>query len=470
MERKLDVGALAGVSNLNTADMQVQQIPLALIDESQDNRYDQRDIDELAESIEVIGLQQPLVVQAEGERYRLIAGHRRRNALALLARETAPCIVLAADLDPAIRTLILHWTNTMARGGAGLKGDALAGAAKEIEAALLDLKKRGAVELPGKLREYVAGLLQVSESAVARAKAIDAHLIQEWKDIYGKNCINDSVAYELSQCDAVLQRKLHAVYKSKTWQLDAKKVKTHKKAAEAGFAPLVCPKSEFSIDPCIGTDKRAAAVKRGECPGCCHDCVKADGCEWVCGVISKQLRARAEAAERSAEHERKRAEYEASAAGKMQAHLRQTLEHFGVTAPADLGEPLKYRTSWIFADDPTRYRSPDVDDLFTIADQIGVDLQELLLGNPDGAPLRTLDEQMRQAVAEPQPAAIWHLYPAERPADGQTVLTRKSTGYYSALMYRDGSWFLPGFADSEMDVHVDWWSAELAPEEDENEK
>lgn len=117
MERKLDVGALAGVSNLNTGDMQVQQIPLALIDESQDNRYDQRGIDELAESIEVIGLQQPLVVQAEGERYRLIAGHRRRNALALLARETAPCIVLAADLDPAIRTLILHWTNTMARGG-----------------------------------------------------------------------------------------------------------------------------------------------------------------------------------------------------------------------------------------------------------------------------------------------------------------------------------------------------------------
>ena len=195
------------------------------------------------------------------------------------------------------------------------------------------------------------------------------------------------------------------------------------------------------------------------------------------GVISKQLRVRAEAAERSAEHERKRAEYErkraeyeSSAAGKMQVHLRQTLEHFGVTAPADLGEPLKYRTSWIFADDPTRCRAPDVDDLSTIADQIGVDLQELLLGNPEGAPLRTLDEQMRQAVAEPQPVSIWHPYPAERPADGQTVLTRKSTGYYSALMYRDGAWFLPGFADSEMDVHVDWWSAELAPEEGENEK
>ena len=106
-----------------------------------------------------------------------------------------------------------------------------------------------------------------------------------------------------------------------------------------------------------------------------------------------------------------------------------------------------------------------MDDLFALADQIGVDPQEMLFDNPDGAPLRTLDEQMRQAVADPQPSPIWHPYPAERPAEGQTVLTRKSTGYYSALMYRDGAWFLPGFADSEMDVHVDWWSTELAPEE-----
>lgn len=135
--------------------------------------YDQHGIDELAESIEVIGLQQPLVVVPEKDRYCLLAGHRRRNALVLLGRETAPCRILDADLDPSLRVLILHWTNTMARGGAGLKGDAIAGAAKEIEAALTDLKQRGVVELPGKLRAYVAEVMKVSEATLARAQTVD---------------------------------------------------------------------------------------------------------------------------------------------------------------------------------------------------------------------------------------------------------------------------------------------------------
>lgn len=130
MAKRLDVGALLGAAVSDSNTMQVHDIPLAAIDENEDNRYDQWNIDELAESIQVVGLQQPLVVQANGERYLLIAGHRRRNALALLDRKTAPCIVLAADLDPSRRTLILHWTNTMARGGAGLTGSEVAGAAR----------------------------------------------------------------------------------------------------------------------------------------------------------------------------------------------------------------------------------------------------------------------------------------------------------------------------------------------------
>ena len=68
------------VSKLNT--MQVREIPLDQLEENPDNSYAQTGIDELAESIEVVGLQQPLVVvPAEGGRYRILAGHRRRSAL-----------------------------------------------------------------------------------------------------------------------------------------------------------------------------------------------------------------------------------------------------------------------------------------------------------------------------------------------------------------------------------------------------
>ena len=312
------------VSKLNT--MQVREIPLDQIEENPDNSYAQTDIDELAESIEVVGLQQPLVVvPVEDGRFRILAGHRRRSALEKLERKTAPCVVLDADLDPSLRVLILHWTNTMARGGAGLTAENTFAAAKEIKEALLDLKQRGVIDLPGKLRAYVADVLKVSEAAIARADTINKHLSKAWKADRKKAYINDSVTYELSQCGDDLQRELHDLYKDNMWQLDAKDVKAHKKAAAAGFAPLQCPAEKPGIEPCVGTDKRAAAVKRGECPGCCHDCDKADGCEWVCGRVSKANRAHAEAENREAKRKQANEEFEASPLGKLRRRLRETL-------------------------------------------------------------------------------------------------------------------------------------------------
>ena len=71
--------------------MQVEQIPLTEIEENENNSYAQTGIDELAESIKVIGLQQPLVVRRKTESgYLLLAGHRRRNALAQL--DHAACL------------------------------------------------------------------------------------------------------------------------------------------------------------------------------------------------------------------------------------------------------------------------------------------------------------------------------------------------------------------------------------------
>lgn len=383
MAKKLNLAEMISgeMSKLDT--MRVQELPLARIDTNPDNHYSLSDIDELAESIAVVGLQQPLVVQAAGDRYLLLAGHRRRAALEKLGRTSAPCVVQPADMDPAIATLVLHWTNTMARGGASY-GIGAAGAARDIENALLDLKTRGMVELPGKLREHVAAVMHESESKLARIKAIDRNLIPAWKKKFKANKINESVAYELQQCDEETQNTLYKVLESTLLRIDAKVIKAGRKVSAYEWATLVCPYScdqNYSPEFCTGVDKRAAAVKRGDCPGCCKDCDKADGCSMVCGQRSTRDRKAADAAERQDAFEHARTAFFASHLGRALLHAQKVIADAGLTAEAaDVA-------SWNFnpiAQCESHYSAgyaapkPLLSDIIKIADALGITVGALL--------------------------------------------------------------------------------------------
>ena len=440
MAKKFDLAALMGetVSKSNT--MQVQEIALADIEENAANTYTQTGIDELAESIKVIGLQQPLVVRRKTEGgHLLLAGHRRRNALALLDRKTAPCIVLDADLDPSIQTLILHWTNTMARGGGGLTAQYTAAAAKEIEAALRDLQARGVVELPGKLRSYVAEVLKTSESQIARAKAINNGLTKAWQGDFKCHRINDSAAYELSQLDSELQRKLHGAYQGKMYSLDAKKIKAHKKAAEYPFTQLTCPAESFSPHPCTGMDKRAAWVRDGKCPGCCHSCDKADGCEKVCGVVKQRITSAKDAETRKAERQQREDAFMKSPLAMARRHIKLALAGVGVTSADDLSD-FRYRWSmrWLW-DNPLDCSSSNLDELFELADWAGVDPFQMLSGLPA--------------------SVIWHEYPAEQPPEAVPLLCRKDNGSYGEYVRWEDGWRFAEDQDCPASVTVTHWTA-----------
>lgn len=446
MAKKFNLAELMGetVSKSDTGEMRVEQIPLAEIEENESNSYAQNDIDELAESIKVIGLQQPLVVRRKTEGgYLLLAGHRRRNALALLDRKTAPCIVLDADLDPSLQTLILHWTNTMARGGGGLTAEYTAAAAKEIEAALKDLQARGVVELPGKLRSYVAEVLKTSESQIARAKAIDNGLTKAWKGDFKCHRINDSAAYELSQCDPELQRKLHGAYQGKMYSLDAKRIKAHKKAAEYPFTQLTCPAESFSPHPCTGMDKRAAWVRDGKCPGCCHSCDKADGCEKVCGVVKQRITSAKDAETRKAERQQREDAFMKSPLAMARRHIKLALAGVGVTSADDLSD-FRYRWSmrWLW-DNPLDCSSPNLDELFELADWAGVDPFQMLSGLPA--------------------SVIWHEYPAEQPPEAVPLLCRKDNGSYGEYVRWEDGWRFAEDQDCPASVTVTHWT-EVIPE------
>lgn len=440
MAKKFNLAELMGeaVSKSNTGEMQVEQIPLAEIEENENNSYAQNDIDALAESIKVIGLQQPLVVRRKTEGgYLLLAGHRRRNALALLDRKTAPCIVLDADLDPSLQVLILHWTNTMARGGGGLTAEYTGQAAKEIEAALKDLQARGVVELPGKLRSYVAEVLKTSESQIARAKAIDNGLTKAWQGDFKCHRINDSAAYELSQCDPELQRKLHGAYQGKMYNLDAKKIKAHKKAAKYPFTQLTCPAESFSPHPCTGMDKRAAWVRDGKCPGCCHSCDKADGCEKVCGVVKQRLERERSKSEHEEKHKQELAEFNASPLAKARRNIRFALACKDIRNVDDLPNARHRRyMSWLWSADPLTCYAPDLSDLFEVAQALEIDPFEMICGRESGG--------------------VWHECTEEKPPEGARVLCKLCgcTGRYGEYIYKGGKWYFPDLDDEECEANI----------------
>lgn len=455
MAKKFNLAELMGeaVSKSDTGEMRVEQLPLAEIEENENNSYAQTGIDELAESIKVIGLQQPLVVRRKTEGgYLLLAGHRRRNALALLDRKTAPCIVLDADLDPSIQTLILHWTNTMARGGGGLTAEYTGQAAKEIEAALKDLQARGVVELPGKLRQYVAEVLKTSESQIARAKAIDKGLIEEWASELKRNRLNESTAYELSQCDNILQLDLHNTYEGCLYNLDAKKVKTHRKVKEYEFAPLTCPEEPHPKQPCTGADKRAAAVKRGECPGCCHECEQAESCNNVCGRVKQRLDRDRSAAEREVQKQERIEAFNASPIAQARRNILNALQDEDICGFADLEDfPQRYAMTWLWAEDPIVTTAPRLDDLFKLAEHAGIDPFEMICGKP----------------AE----SVWHRLSEHKPPEGAQVLCKLCgcAGRYREYIYKGGKWYFPWYSpdlddeECEANILVSSWT-EVFPE------
>ena len=446
MARKFNLAELMGetVSNLNTENAKEQEIPLADIEENAANIYAQTDIEELAESIKVAGLMQPLVVWPKPNGgYLLLAGHRRRNAIEQLGWNTAPCRVLDKNFDPALRTLVLHWTNTMVRGGGGLTAPYIAQAAKEIEEALKDLQARGVVELPGKLRSYIADVLDKNESAVQRAQYIDKHLDRQWKEKLCRKRINESIADEIAHCEPGLQADLYRVYNDKLFSLDARKVKAHRKAAEYEFTPLTCPVESFSPHPCTGMDKRAAWVRDGKCPGCCHSCDKADGCEKVCGVVKQRITSAKDAETRKAERQQREDAFMKSPLAMARRYIKLALAGVGVTSADDLSDfRCRWSMRWLW-DNPLDCSSPDLDELFELADWAGVDPFQMLSGLPA--------------------SVIWHEYPAEQPPEAVPLLCRKDNGSYGEYVRWEDGWRFAEDQDCPASVTVTYWT-EVFPE------
>lgn len=205
MAKKFNLGdylKTEDVSKMDTGAEQIVYIDLDRIDPDPSNFYSLDGIDELAGNIELIGLQQPLRVRPEGDRFTVISGHRRRAACMLIRDGSSeqfsrgvPCIVEYGEATPAMRELRLIYANSSTRV---LSPAELSKQAERVQELLYELKRQG-VEFPGRMREHVAAACRVSESKLARLGAIRKNLREPMLGMFDKGRLNESVAYRISQ-------------------------------------------------------------------------------------------------------------------------------------------------------------------------------------------------------------------------------------------------------------------------------
>ena len=409
--------------------MQVTYIPLSKLIVNERNFFVVEDVQALADDIALHGLYNPLTVREIGDgTYRIVAGHRRRKALELLGCKAAPCIVKNYDGEDSELVALIQSNLTSRELTYYEKMEAVI----RLEKALRSMKERG-VELPGRLRDHLAEQAGESTSAVHRMTYIHKKLSPALLDALRREQIGESVADELAHSPKAVQK-------------------------------------EFEKRLERGETIRAQDVKAA------RDKPTASDEEIDAFLLRHIVSGRADAVYRALHDSHIPAAQQVSAV-KEALHFHGCLGFasdavwFDLTSGGlEVKEPFRGKLSW--AQIVQRLRgmvnggqiAPPVDD-----------------STPEEQTLRQLDAQMRQAVQEIAPpteatappsaeAQVWHPYPAERPADGQLVLTKSHSKYnrdnYAAYIYRAEGWYLPELPDDGlMTVDVRWWTTELPPEE-----
>jgi ParB-like chromosome segregation protein Spo0J len=181
---------------------------------SKGNFYSVEDVQDLKQSIELLGVLQPLLVTEEEEdgKRRIIAGHRRRLAVMQLVDEgkerfrRVP-ILIKPKKNAIIDRLALIMANRFRE-----KTDwERMTEALETEKLVLELK--GNMNIPGRTRDLLAEIIETSPAQVGRYKAIYNNIIPELMAEFKANRIVVSVIYEASGLPEDYQKQAAEVFR-----------------------------------------------------------------------------------------------------------------------------------------------------------------------------------------------------------------------------------------------------------------
>ena len=195
---------------METLSFNIRNIDIDHIVPAKENFYSVDDIDNIKQSIELLGIEQNLIVERiDRDNYKLVAGHRRYFASKALVEEgkekfrILPCKVKTKSEDNALlNKLTMVMTNSTTRE---LSDWEKMKQSIEVEEIINSLKKENNIK--GRTRDLLSEILNISSSQLGRYKAINNNLIDELKEEFKNNNINYSVAYKASQLTKEYQLK-----------------------------------------------------------------------------------------------------------------------------------------------------------------------------------------------------------------------------------------------------------------------
>lgn len=181
---------------------------------SKGNFYSVEDVQDLKQSIELLGVLQPLLVTDEEEdgKRRIIAGHRRRLAVMQLVDEGKERFRRVPILIKQKKNAILDRLALIMANRFREKTDwERMTEALETEKLVLELKE--SMSLPGRTRDLLAEIIETSPAQIGRYKAIYNNLIPELMAEFKANRIVVSVIYEASGLPADYQQQAAEMFR-----------------------------------------------------------------------------------------------------------------------------------------------------------------------------------------------------------------------------------------------------------------
>lgn len=300
----MDAAAGDAASNFDTSREQIEYIDVERLIPNEMNFYSLDGIEELADNIELIGLQQPLRVRplADGSgNFSIESGHRRRAAIKLLVDagkaqfRSVACIVERSQESDAMRELRLIYANAATRK---MTDADLAKQAERVTELLYQLKNEG-VEFPaGRMRNLVAEACKVSATKIATLKVIEEKLPAQYKAEWDAGKMTTDAAYKLAKAPAELQARICKAYPKTAPDARAmdRLTDVHKERKGCLWAPsLKCPDGSACTHGDAFLRHDASCYACDHCGGktCCLKCDKAlrdwSPCGSAC-VKAKQAR------------------------------------------------------------------------------------------------------------------------------------------------------------------------------------